>query len=1025
MEKVYVKAKEWLLKAMLTLSVLGLGISSAMAQTGLAKDDPFVLENGEEYSLTAFKNVYATFTASADGTLIITAINAAPQPNVYTDATYETLAETQPTWNGLYSPKVYELKVTAGTTYYISNMAMDNSAWQVSFSTGETVVEVTDVTPNESEPLSATGGLVNISFNRGVSVKEVTLSANKESVTLTPDAMGTVVSLNVGAQMMEWYEAEKLKEGDELTLTLNGIQAENSSQKVKDETLTLKYKAAAAPITLVSEENTPGNGMDVFSSYIFREDGIVTLTFSGKVGSEPTARLAYGNPEYENSYYEEQVPVNVEGNKLTLDLGGKRRLHTDMLPNASSKTPAADIALEVGGICGADGQYAYTGNFSSFGKLSFTYDYKEADNVEPLIECTPAAGSELVGGSELEIWIANDVNLRYDGVQFSYVHNGGTQVTNVAMDKITKTSDPVEMSASILTLTVPNLSADEGTQVKISLNNLEAADGADYVEKLSASFNYKASTTSLKIVSSTPKEGDVLETLENVMVHTDQDASIGCMTVGVYDLNPASPDMACLWPDENMTKNEDGSGFNWSAFFPIEMVEGHDYALTFTAYPTEMDAMQQINAMGTAKVTVKGATKAFQFSPVTLVSVTPDPSEGFASAEDTLVTATFSAPVEITAETAFVNMGFGTTLPLDSIGWNEDKTVWTFVIPEYAMTTGNAVMLSVSAKDADGLLVEGNTGVEENSYFEWSFATPFNSPDLIVAPSNEETQQTLKEFTVTVDGGLPIGLAYSATEELVVWNMFQETVATGTVELVIPEDKQADYEAGAYDPVKAKITLDQEITEAGRFILHIPEGYFWLGTQYSAVLNKTTNVTYAVEGVAMPLVPTTVEPADKSTVEELSTVTLTVDCDVVTLLAIGEDADPFITVTNKATGEEVDVTATVDDLDYENWTNMNQVVIRFSEPITAEGTYVLTIAPELFADDQWDPMFGTGSANAELTYEFTVGEGDGVSSVSVDEGKVTVYTLNGVKVLDNADRESLKTLKKGIYIVNGKKTVVK
>ena len=46
MEKVYVKAKEWLLKAMLTLSVLGLGISSAMAQTGLAKDDPFVFVNG-------------------------------------------------------------------------------------------------------------------------------------------------------------------------------------------------------------------------------------------------------------------------------------------------------------------------------------------------------------------------------------------------------------------------------------------------------------------------------------------------------------------------------------------------------------------------------------------------------------------------------------------------------------------------------------------------------------------------------------------------------------------------------------------------------------------------------------------------------------------------------------------------------------------------------------------------------------------------------------------------------------------
>lgn len=31
MEKVYLKAKEWLLKAMLTLSVVALGISPAMA----------------------------------------------------------------------------------------------------------------------------------------------------------------------------------------------------------------------------------------------------------------------------------------------------------------------------------------------------------------------------------------------------------------------------------------------------------------------------------------------------------------------------------------------------------------------------------------------------------------------------------------------------------------------------------------------------------------------------------------------------------------------------------------------------------------------------------------------------------------------------------------------------------------------------------------------------------------------------------------------------------------------------------
>lgn len=153
------------------------------------------------------------------------------------------------------------------------------------------------------------------------------------------------------------------------------------------------------------------------------------------------------------------------------------------------------------------------------------------------------------------------------------------------------------------------------------------------------------------------------------------------------------------------------------------MYEGHEYEIRLAAYPTEADGWQGINAIGEAKLTVKGATKAFQYSPVTLVSVTPDPSEGFASEDDNVVKATFSAPVDITAEGAFVNMGYGMTLPLDSIGASEDKTEWTFVIPQTAMTTGNAVMLSVAAKDADGLVVQGNTGFEVDSYFEWSYAT--------------------------------------------------------------------------------------------------------------------------------------------------------------------------------------------------------------------------------------------------------------------------------------------------------------
>lgn len=1028
MEKVYLKAKEWLLKAMLTLSVVGLGISSAMAQTGTV-EEPLVLENGVEYDIPAFQDVYATFTPSSDGTLTIALSGGAPVPVLYADGTFTEQSETSFIFGGNWANKTYDVNVMAGNTYYVGcglAAGVDPGTWQVSFSSGGATVEMIEVSPLTTEILSATEGMVYLTFNRPVSVKSVTISANGASETLTPDNnSGVNVVVNAGPQMMEWYEAGKLAEGDELTLAFTGISEQNDPSKVvgEDGTITLTYKVAAAPLTLVSSKNTPGNGMDVFKSYIFSADRYVALAFDGEVSASqlPRAELVFSSESRGGTAesYRDTLDVQVKEDSVLIYLGNDVRTQASMLPEYTGD-PIETITLNVTGVRGLDGQYAYSGSFSSRGAFSFAYKFEEVEAVMAAAEFTPVSGSEVAGGDELEIWIMNENRLRYDGVQFTY---GMGQVMTVPMSEVTKTADPTTQGASTLTLSVPNLPAGT-SQVTVALSNLEAEDGADYSASLSATYDYKeASLATLNIVSSTPAEGAAVEMLTDVAVQTDQDDAIGCIMISVYDLNPMTPDMACLNANEPMMKGEEG--FTWSPFFAIEMYEGHEYEIRLAAYPTEADGWQGINAIGETKLTVKGATKAFQYSPVTLVSVTPDPSEGLASEDDNVVKATFSGSVDITSESAFVNLGYGWTLPLDSIGANEDKTEWTFVIPQMAMTTGNTVMLSVAAKDADGLVVQGNAGFEVDSYFEWSYATPFNAPDLIVKPNNEEMQQTLKEFTVTVEGGQPIGLAYAAMEDIVVWDMFQATVATGTVELVIPEDKQADYEMGAYDPVEAKITLDQEITTAGRYTLHIPANYFMLGTLQTAMMNKDTNIRYSVEGVATPLVPTEVVPADKSTVSRLETVTLTMDCDVVTLLAIGEDADAFITVTNKDTNEEVDIVATVDEQDLENWTNMNQVVIRFSEPITAKGTYVLTIAPELFADDQWDPMFGTGSANAELTYEFTVDGSDAVAAVGVDEGKVTVYSLNGVKVLDNADRDALKTLKKGIYIVNGKKTVVK
>ena len=51
--------------------------------------------------------------------------------------------------------------------------------------------------------------------------------------------------------------------------------------------------------------------------------------------------------------------------------------------------------------------------------------------------------------------------------------------------------------------------------------------------------------------------------------------------------------------------------------------------------------------------------------------------------------------------------------------------------------------------------------------------------------------------------------------------------------------------------------------------------------------------------------------------------------------------------------------------------------------------------------------------------------GDGINSIYAEDGNVTVYTLNGVKLIDNKPASELKNLKKGMYIVNGKTMVIK
>ena len=84
------------------------------------------------------------------------------------------------------------------------------------------------------------------------------------------------------------------------------------------------------------------------------------------------------------------------------------------------------------------------------------------------------------------------------------------------------------------------------------------------------------------------------------------------------------------------------------------------------------------------------------------------------------------------------------------------------------------------------------------------------------------------------------------------------------------------------------------------------------------------------------------------------------------------------------------------------------------------GEYELVIPATYF-------VINASSLNTEIRASFIVTEkSTGIANSFADEtGVVTVYNLNGVKVLETADKAQLNNLGKGLYIINGKKVIVK
>ena len=495
------------------------------------------------YDCPVFKSVKGSFTPETDGVYKIN-YSSSDRFGIFTDAEMTIPYENGGDW-AYYSETVEGMKsmgyetwnFVGGTTYYLGGgfgegLFIMNSNAQLVITTSSSEISLNSVTPAEGSTIS-TGGTaqIDVAFNCSVLVESATISAGGQTETLIhseTDASqvrtyGNTVSILLKDLLQSWYDSGVISGGEALTVTLNGIRNMSATDVVYGEngSLTLNYIVGEQPAVLVSSINTPDQ-MSSLKSFYFDDDaaGTISLTFSRRLLNDandmPFATWGIGNKESETGdYYEERLPITVDGNSVIINLQGKLRDLAAMGLSAQY----TDVQIDIKNVKTADGDYVYTEGSGSLG--SFNYLYKMEYIVCDIVaEFAPSKGT-IKAGDNLEIWIMGESNLRYDGVAFTYGEN-----TTIVKD-FEKIQDPDDSKASILNVTVPKLVDAQGneiateTSVQVTLSNVKAADGYDHSTDVKATYAYEAGKQEDNVkglpVSISPASGSTVKELQTII----------------------------------------------------------------------------------------------------------------------------------------------------------------------------------------------------------------------------------------------------------------------------------------------------------------------------------------------------------------------------------------------------------------------------------------------------------------------------------------------------------------------------
>lgn len=1028
---------------MLALLFLWCGNASAEVTGTGTKADPYIFADdieglatadGVQFTATGYQ-LYAVFTPAADGILVISSIYSQ-----FTDNTFTTKGETQPTWDGKY-PQQAKLQCTAGTTYYVGG-SMPSSKVTIKYLAEDEPLNITGYSPEEGSTFDVIKGTVNLEFNKKVSISGCLVTFGNQ--TLNPGVLvqNAYASVDVKKQIMAAYNNGSLHEGDEIKFTFSGIKdAKTNALLNGNGTFEVTYMAPAKPMSLVSSVNTPSAGIPVidFKSYYMKGDAtsVVTVTFSDAIGSVGGVTLTFGNidgtgeDDAPSQYYREEVPYTIDGNSIVIDFKDKLRRFADMLPGVDLSTIAPQFQdrfktmnLSINGVKDVNGNLAYSDGQGALGSYGFVYNFKEID-YSVATDLTVEGNAITSDTKTVELWLQETGGKAvFTGVKFAYKENGEDKTTVVPFSSLTVADDESDKDAKLYTIPVPDVNMDEGT-VTISLDGVEAPDGVehnDYSVNIVCGGRTAATSefavTKAKWTNGTNTVDLLSEPIEALTksstISFAVNAECGYVMLEIKkQLNGSETEevlkTGTIYP-ASITTADGVSSFVYTVRgAAVNVTKDATFNVTVKAWKQQSDAngpgLNNPN-VGVYSFNLISAGEAYVYSDVVLQSHIADPYL-LMNSEETTYTLEFSGPATVKKVILNEGQGMSSECEVKAVEGSNDQT-WIVTIPASALSESQ-ILINVFAEDKEhhainkALDYTNPTDGGDNVWLPITLEAEFNKPAFTVEPASESVVEKIDVITFSYSGA--INLSYAISDKIKIMTNGGRTLL---YELGFDDVKRPE---GYEGTDKLCIVLDNPITEVGNYTIDVPSGFFNLGEQFEGGSSRAATIYYEIKAQSTGDVNVTLNPAP-GTVTQIPAkiiVTLT-DADTAGTNGI----NPTL-IDEKGNSYGIDLQIYWDG----EW---NQLEMNLANgAITADGTYTLTIpAGALTWDDNSDNV-----NKEDIVFTYIIGTSTGIDNIVANAGgKVDVYTINGVSVLRNADAAAVKALKKGLYIINGKKVVI-